>query len=101
MTHKNIRLAAYMLTGVVTFTSFSIPAEATSVSSMLPAAGLALTMEEGSAQEEVKASTKSMAESKEQAKKEILSKSFKYSSDMFKHLILSIVILSNSLFLMM
>lgn len=77
MTHKNIRLAAYMLTGVVTFTSFSIPAEATSVSSMLPAAGLALTMEEGSAQEEVKASTKSMAESKEQAKKEILSKSFK------------------------
>ena len=53
MRHKNAKLAAYALIGVIAVSGTSIRTEATGVSSLLPAAGLALTMEEGSAQEEV------------------------------------------------
>lgn len=63
MIYKNAKLAAYMMVGVIAFSGSSIRAEATGVSSLLPAAGLALTLEEGSEQKEVKASTKSAEES--------------------------------------
>ncbi len=53
MRHKNAKLAAYALIGVITVSGAAVRTEATGVSSLLPAAGLALTMEEGSAQEEV------------------------------------------------
>ena len=53
MKHKNAKLAAYALVGVIAVAGVSTRADATGVSSLLPAAGFALTMEEGSAQEEV------------------------------------------------
>lgn len=53
MRHKNAKLAAYALVGVLAVGGVCANADATGVSSLLPAAGLALTMEEGSSQEEV------------------------------------------------
>ncbi len=53
MRHKNAKLAAYALAGVIAVGGVSVRADATGVSSLLPAAGFALTMEEGSAQEQV------------------------------------------------
>ena len=72
MTYKNAKLAAYALAGVIAFSGSTIRAEATNVSSFLPAAGLALTLEEGSAQEEVKASAKSASSSEKEKKEEIV-----------------------------
>lgn len=81
MKYKNAKLAAYALAGVIAFSGSSIRAEATGVSSLLPAAGLALTLEEGSDQKEVKASAKSTAQSSEKEKKEELVASLKDSKD--------------------
>ena len=81
MKHQNAKLAAYVLAGVVAFSGSSIRAEATGVSSLLPAAGLALTMEEGSAQTEVKASTKSAATDSEKAKKNAIVTSVKEATE--------------------
>ncbi|MBO5094599.1 MAG: C40 family peptidase [Lachnospiraceae bacterium] len=64
MKRRNAKLAAYILIGAVALSSASLEADATGVSSLLPAAGLALTMEEG---EEV-ASAKSTSEDKTQKK---------------------------------
>lgn len=77
MNYKNAKLAAYVLAGVIAFSGSSIRAEATGVSSLLPAAGLALTLEEGSDQKELKASAKSTAQSNEKEKKEELVTSLK------------------------
>ncbi len=68
MRHKNAKLAAYALVGVIALSGSSVRTEATGVSSLLPAAGLALTMEEGSAQEEV-ASAKDVTAAKAGMKK--------------------------------
>ena len=68
MRHKNAKLAAYALIGVIAISGSCVRTEATGVSSLLPAAGLALTMEEGSAQEEV-ASAKDVTAAKAGAKK--------------------------------
>lgn len=70
MTYRNIKLAVYVLAGMIVFGGSTLRAEATSVSALLPAAGLALTLEEGSAQEVVKASTRSVSEEKERIRKE-------------------------------
>ncbi len=75
MRQKNVKLAAYILIGTVAVGSISATADATGVSSLLPAAGLALTLEEGSSQEVVRASTKTMEKDKEQEKKDDLTKS--------------------------
>lgn len=77
MKHKNARLTAYVLVGVMALSGASVKAEATGVSSLLPAAGLALIMEEGSAQEEVKASARSTAADKEEETTDNLTRSFK------------------------
>lgn len=77
MRYRNAKLAAYALVGVIAFSGSTIRAEATGVSSLLPAAGLALTMEEGSDQKEVKASAKSTTQSNEKEKKEELVASLK------------------------
>ena len=77
MKHRNAKLVAYALAGVIAFSGSSIRAEATGVSSLLPAAGLALTMEEGSDQKEVKASAKSTSQSTETEKKEEIVTSIK------------------------
>ena len=61
MKHNNIKFVAYAVAGVIAAGSISASVDATGVSSLLPAAGLTLTMEEGSAQEEVRAYTKSGA----------------------------------------
>ena len=68
MRHKNAKLAAYALIGVIAISGSCVRTEATGVSSLLPAAGLALTMEEGSSQEEV-ASAKDVTAAKAGAKK--------------------------------
>ncbi|WWR16622.1 C40 family peptidase [Lachnospiraceae bacterium JLR.KK008] len=68
MKHNNMKFAAYALVGVIAVGSISVSVDATGVSSLLPAAGLTLTMEEGSAQEEVRASTKSKTDNKEREK---------------------------------
>lgn len=68
MRHKNAKLAAYALIGVIAISGSCVRTEATGVSSLLPAAGLALTMEEGSSQEEV-ASAKDVTATKAGAKK--------------------------------
>ena len=68
MKHKNAKLAAYALIGVIAISGSCVRTEATGVSSLLPAAGLALTMEEGSSQEEV-ASAKDVTAAKAGAKK--------------------------------
>ncbi len=81
MTYKNAKLAAYALAGVIALSGNTLRAEATNVSSLLPAAGLALTLEEGSAQEEVRASTKSSAEEKEKEKKEEIVTSVKEATE--------------------
>lgn len=76
MKRRNAKLAAYILIGAVALSSASLDADATGVSSLLPAAGLALTMEEG---EEV-ASAKSTSEDrteKRETKKEETEKTFK------------------------
>ena len=62
MKRQNAKLAAYILIGAVALSSASLDVSATGVSSLLPAAGLALTMEEG---EEV-ASAQTVTESKAQ-----------------------------------
>ena len=68
MRHNNAKLAAYALIGVIAISGSCVRTEATGVSSLLPAAGLALTMEEGSSQEEV-ASAKDVTAAKASAKK--------------------------------
>ena len=68
MRHKNAKLAAYALIGVIAISGSCVRTEATGVSSLLPAAGLARTMKEGSSQEEV-ASAKDVTAAKAGAKK--------------------------------
>ena len=60
MKHRNAKLTACVLTGAMIFSVSSMITDATSVSSFLPAAGLALVMEEGSTLEEVKAAASAM-----------------------------------------
>ncbi len=59
MKHRNAKLTACVLTGAMIFSVSSMITDATSVSSFLPAAGLALVME-GSTLEEVKAAASAM-----------------------------------------
>lgn len=68
MKHKNAKLAAYALVGVLAVGGICVNVDATGVSSLLPAAGLALTMEEGSSQEEV-ASAKDVTPAQAKEKK--------------------------------
>ncbi len=68
MKHKNAKLAAYALVGVLAVGGVCVNVDATGVSSLLPAAGLALTMEEGSSQEEV-ASAKDVTPAQAKEKK--------------------------------
>ncbi len=78
MKHKRTKAAAYLLAGFVGALSLGgagIETEAAGVSSLLPAAGLALTMEEGSAMEEVRASVMTGKVSDEQIKRDVLSRS--------------------------
>ncbi len=81
MRRSELRLAAMVLTGMVTLGSVSLPVRASGVSDLFPAAGLALEMEEGSDQESVKASTKTMAASKKETLFNSLSKSKASSKD--------------------
>lgn len=60
MKYRNAKLTACVLTGTMIFGVSSMITDATSVSSFLPAAGLALVMEEGSSLEEVKAAAAAM-----------------------------------------
>ena len=60
MKHRNAKLTACVLTGAMIFSVSSMITDATSVSSFLPEAGLALVMEEGSTLEEVKAAASAM-----------------------------------------
>jgi len=60
MKHKNAKITACVLTGAIALGSVSMITDATSVSSFLPAAGLALVMEEGYTLEEVRAASASM-----------------------------------------
>ncbi len=76
MNQKNVKVAAFILIGAIAVNGAPIHSDAASVSSLLPAAGLALSLEEGSSLEDVKASTKSAAASAEQEKKENLVNSF-------------------------
>ena len=70
MNQKRIKVAAYILVGAIAVSGTSLHSDAAGVSSLLPAAGLALSLEEGSSLKDVKASTKSAAASAEQEKKE-------------------------------
>lgn len=76
MNRKRVKVAAYILVGAIAVSGTSVHSDAAGVSSLLPAAGLALSLEEGSSLEDVKASTKSAAASAEQEKKENLVNSF-------------------------
>lgn len=60
MKYRNAKLTACVLTGAMIFGVSSMITDATSVSSFLPAAGLALVMEEGSTMEEVRAAAAAM-----------------------------------------
>ena len=76
MNQKRIKVVAYILVGAIAVGGTSLHSDAAGVSSLLPAAGLALSLEEGSSLKDVKASTKSAAASAEQEKKENLVNSF-------------------------
>lgn len=54
MKQKAIKIAACALAGTITFTAFNYKSSATGVSSVLPVAGLALVLEEGSSVTEMK-----------------------------------------------
>lgn len=79
MKRRNAKLAAYILIGTVALSSVSLDADATGVSSLLPAAGLALTMEEGGEVASAKSASEAKEEKKEtkEDKKEETSKAFK------------------------
>lgn len=79
MKRRNAKLAAYILIGTVALSSVSLDADATGVSSLLPAAGLALTMEEGEEVASAKSTSEDKTEKKEtkENKKEETGKTFK------------------------
>ena len=79
MKHRNAKLAAYILIGTVALSSVSLDVDATGVSSLLPAAGLALTMEEGEEVALAKSTSEDKTEKKETKanKKEETSKTFR------------------------
>ena len=68
MKRRNAKLAAYILIGTVALSSVSLDVDATGVSSLLPAAGLALTMEEGEEVALAKSTSEDKTEKKETSK---------------------------------
>lgn len=76
MKKRNLKLTACALAGAVAISSAAFQTDATSVSSFLPAAGLALTLQEGSPQKEIKASSKNVQTGESTEKKSGLLNSF-------------------------
>lgn len=76
MKKKNIKITACALAGAIAISGTAFQTDATSVSSFLPAAGLALTLKEGSSQQEIKASAKTVQAGKKKEEKSGLVNSF-------------------------
>lgn len=76
MKKRNLKLTACALAGAIAISGAAFQTDATSVSSFLPAAGLALTLQEGSPQKEIKASSKNVQTVESTEKKSGLLNSF-------------------------